>query len=82
MALPEGNKRKVQGINREGRDKLSLARKTLYGVLGERDPVKLYRAVAVALAELDEADKRMEEIEIITKLAQKREPYKQQEETP
>lgn len=79
MALPEGNKRKVQGINREGRDKLSLARKTLYGVLGERDPVKLYRAVAVALAELDEADKRMEEIEIITKLAQKREPYKQQE---
>lgn len=79
---PQENGRRVQGINREARDELALAKQALYGVLGERDPVKFYRAVQAALGAIDQTDKRMEEIEMICRLAAVKGPNSANREEP
>jgi hypothetical protein len=72
--------RKVQGLNRETGDEIAAARKALYDVLWERDPVVVGRAVKKALGMLDDAMRRVNEIEVITRVAAVRGPYDQEDE--
>lgn len=57
--------RKVRERNQLARDESGIARQHLYGILGERDPVKVMRAIGTALAALDKADCHRERIEEI-----------------